>query len=230
MQITRTLRFECEDLWTDSTTTVSGTSEFLALLNYLPNNFSHDATLWFRPDSSSIVATEHFFVPYADTFSIRLQYGRGTLFANFDVLLDSETVGRLSGFDTILYTNDSLSLGTKYLPLGEHTLAFRYTGHDARTTDSILWADYIQLDPTDQYVDSVVPMSIADTSSKMAIYPDPAISSITVTSFTGSLFIIDPLGRSYVVPRNGNMLDISSLPTGVYFVSDGVSRAKFVKE
>ncbi len=230
VQVTRTLRFECEDLWADSTTTVFGTSEFLPLLNYLPNNFSHDAALWFRPDSISHVATEHFFVPYADTFSVSFQYGRGTLFGNFDMILDSVTVAHLSGFDTMLYGNDSLSIGLKYLPVGEHTLAFRYTGHDARTTDSVLWADYIQLNPTDHYVDSSVPLSNADTSSNVVIYPDPAINSIIVLSEVGQLSILDPLGRSYAIKQTGNTLDISALPSGVYFVSDGHSRAKFVKE
>jgi Protein of unknown function (DUF2961) len=230
IQITRTLRFECEDLWTDSTSAVFGTSEFLPLLNYLPNNFSHDAALWFRPDSLSPIATEHFFVPYADTFSIGFQYGSGTMFANYDVILDSITVAHISGYDSILYTNDSLSLGVKYLPVGEHLLAFRYTSHDPRSTDSILWADYIQLNPTDQYVDSSVPMSNADTSLNLTIYPDPAINSIMAIAAVGPLSILDPLGRSYEVKQSGNALDISSLPSGVYFVSDGRSRAKFVKE
>jgi hypothetical protein len=32
------------------------------------------------------------------------------------------------------------------------------------------------------------------------------------------------------VPQNGSVLDISSLPAGVYFVSAGAAGAKFVKE
>ena len=54
--------------------------------------------------------------------------------------------------------------------------------------------------------------------------------SLNLVSPAGTISISDPLGRSYAVPRNGDALDISTLPSGVYFVSDGVSRAKFVKE
>jgi photosystem II stability/assembly factor-like uncharacterized protein len=66
--------------------------------------------------------------------------------------------------------------------------------------------------------------------STFAIYPNPATNEIQVTSSEGNISILDPLGRSYEVKQSGNTLDVSSLPSGVYFVSDGVSRAKFVKE
>ncbi len=66
--------------------------------------------------------------------------------------------------------------------------------------------------------------------SIFAIYPNPATNVLNLESPSGNISILDPLGRNYSVPRNGNTLDISSLPSGVYFVSDGVSRAKFVKE
>jgi hypothetical protein len=151
------------------------------------------------------------------------------MFANFDLLLDSAVIGHVSGFDTVIYRNDSLVLAVKFLPIGEHTLSFRYSGRDARATDSILWADYIQLTPTDRYVDSGVPI-LTDTVPAFSIYPNPAVNSITVTPSGNPIAIFDPLGRSYDVKQTGNSLDISTLPPGVYFVSDGVSRAKFVKE
>jgi hypothetical protein len=68
------------------------------------------------------------------------------------------------------------------------------------------------------------------STNTLSVFPNPATSSITVESTNGPVSILDPLGRNYVVPQSGNTLDISSLPTGVYFVSDGYSRAKFVKE
>ena len=67
-------------------------------------------------------------------------------------------------------------------------------------------------------------------SNTLSIFPNPAANSITVESVAGPISILDPLGRSYAVPMNGNALDVSSLPSGVYFVSDGVSRTKLVKE
>jgi photosystem II stability/assembly factor-like uncharacterized protein len=68
-----------------------------------------------------------------------------------------------------------------------------------------------------------------------SIEPNPAGSTIVIklsasTSAPIAYTLSDALGRSYAVPQSGNTLDVSSLPTGVYFVSDGVSRVKFVKE
>ena len=62
------------------------------------------------------------------------------------------------------------------------------------------------------------------------IYPNPATETVNITFSSVRLTIFDPLGRSYSVKRTGSTLDISSLPSGVYFISDGSSRAKFVKE
>jgi hypothetical protein len=62
------------------------------------------------------------------------------------------------------------------------------------------------------------------------IVPNPATGSIKVVGSSGPFTIFDPLGRIYRVPSAANTLDISSLPSGGYFVSDGLSRAKFVKE
>jgi hypothetical protein len=62
------------------------------------------------------------------------------------------------------------------------------------------------------------------------IYPNPATSILIFESSGGVISVLDPLGRSYEVKQSGNMLDVSALPTGVYFVSDGHSRAKFVKQ
>ena len=79
------------------------------------------------------------------------------------------------------------------------------------------------------------PSSVVDQTTIGAnvtyIYPNPARrNSITVDLEKGVLSILDPLGRSYEVKQSGNTLDVSALPSGVYFVSDGRSRAKFVKE
>ncbi len=63
-----------------------------------------------------------------------------------------------------------------------------------------------------------------------SIFPNPAANQIHITSSEGNISILDPLGRSYEVNQTGNTLDISALPSGVYFTSDGHSRAKFVKE
>jgi photosystem II stability/assembly factor-like uncharacterized protein len=70
----------------------------------------------------------------------------------------------------------------------------------------------------------------AAVPSGVGLFPNPASNILNVESSSGTLTISDPLGRNYAAPRTANTLDISSLPSGVYFVSDGFSRAKFVKE
>jgi hypothetical protein len=64
----------------------------------------------------------------------------------------------------------------------------------------------------------------------IGIKPNPATGFIKVEGSAGPFTIFDPLGRSYEASCTANTLDISSLHPGVYFVSDGRSRAKFVKE
>ncbi len=68
------------------------------------------------------------------------------------------------------------------------------------------------------------------TLHQATIYPNPASSILNFESSGGVISVLDPLGRSYAIRQTGNSLDVSSLPSGVYFISDGYSRAKFVKE
>jgi photosystem II stability/assembly factor-like uncharacterized protein len=82
---------------------------------------------------------------------------------------------------------------------------------------------YLELDP------SIVRSQIPSNDS-FSVFPNPCTNILNVDNFGTEITIADPLGRYYEVPRNGGTLDVSSLPAGVYFVSDGVSRAKFVKE
>ncbi len=74
-----------------------------------------------------------------------------------------------------------------------------------------------------------VPVSIVENSQEY-LYPNPAMNILNFVSSAVIISILDPLGRSYEVRRNGNVLDISLLPSGVYFLSDGHSRSKFIKE
>ncbi len=75
---------------------------------------------------------------------------------------------------------------------------------------------------------SVKPLT--SSAQQAFLYPNPAASILNVENAGGTITITDPLGRTFEVKQTGNTLDISSLPSGVYFVSDGHSRAKFVKE
>ena len=91
-----------------------------------------------------------------------------------------------------------------------------------------------------------IPSSVTPTANpqqNLTLYPNPATNVLNLVSPSGTISISDPLGREYSVfttPQpppiplrsigGGVTVDISTLPSGVYFVSDGVNRAKFVKE
>jgi photosystem II stability/assembly factor-like uncharacterized protein len=88
------------------------------------------------------------------------------------------------------------------------------------------------------------------TSTTLRVFPDPATSSITIESPSGPVAVYDPLGRKCLVrelttpqppPTSrivgdagsvgvGESMDVSGLPPGVYFVTDGTSHVKLVKE
>ena len=70
----------------------------------------------------------------------------------------------------------------------------------------------------------------AKSKEIFSLFPNPATNEIQITAANGAISILDPLGRSYEVKRNGNTIDVSALPPGVYFINDGHTRAKFVKE
>jgi photosystem II stability/assembly factor-like uncharacterized protein len=85
--------------------------------------------------------------------------------------------------------------------------------------------------PLSDFNQSGVAVSSATNSTNtISVFPNPATSSIMLLSANGPVSILDPLERTYEVPQSGNTLDISTLPSGAYFVSDGYSRAQFVKE
>jgi hypothetical protein len=73
-------------------------------------------------------------------------------------------------------------------------------------------------------------------SSKPQLYPNPATSSVTLTGVEAGriVHLLDMLGREVlrsIVPADGSLrLDVSSLPPGIYIVSDGNAYTKFIKE
>ncbi len=77
---------------------------------------------------------------------------------------------------------------------------------------------------------TVTEVPSSSINESISAFPNPATNIITISSSAGPFSILDPLGRSYEVKQSGNTLDVSALPSGVYFVSDGQTRAKFVKE
>jgi Secretion system C-terminal sorting domain len=68
-------------------------------------------------------------------------------------------------------------------------------------------------------------------SSNIQIYPNPASSMLHVVSSYSDITITDLLGRTWLHRIDGSRdLDVSELPQGVYYISDGTSQTQFVKE
>ncbi len=67
-------------------------------------------------------------------------------------------------------------------------------------------------------------------------YPNPASFTIAITSSEAgsTVHVLDILGREVlhgVMPASGSLvLDVSALPSGLYYITDGSVRSKFVKE
>ncbi len=102
------------------------------------------------------------------------------------------------------------------------------------TVNTIVWFHYDDIgDGIDITVISAAPSDVSwlpNTNSNLFVFPNPAKDFITTSSISENLSILDQLGRSYTVHCTGDSFDISSLPSGIYFVNDGVLRSKFVKE
>ncbi len=71
-------------------------------------------------------------------------------------------------------------------------------------------------------------------SANLRAFPNPASGELQIMGAqTGEIHLFDLMGRermSGTTDGSGTTLDVSTLPSGMYFVSDGFSKVKFVKE
>ncbi len=105
-----------------------------------------------------------------------------------------------------------------------------YAGHGVTFAGMDTGDDYGSLWEEIWPQSGVAEQPAAAGSQVLRIFPNPASNSITVEPAAGLVTIYDPLGRVYKIPVHGGTLDISSLPAGVYYVSEGSERTKFIKE
>jgi len=62
------------------------------------------------------------------------------------------------------------------------------------------------------------------------VYPNPTSGILHIEGFTKAVRIRDALGRIYSLTAIGNTFNVSSLSAGIYFITDGISEASFVKQ
>ncbi len=92
--------------------------------------------------------------------------------------------------------------------------------------DSHIW--YYDADKS--IVDATTQIGVRVSLPYLVVYPNPTQTTISVNGSTLSFNIVDPLGRLYSCPQRNGTVDVSGLPPGIYFVSDGYVSGKFVKE
>jgi hypothetical protein len=64
----------------------------------------------------------------------------------------------------------------------------------------------------------------------LKVYPNPATNTLHIEGSRGPFTIVDEFGERYSLTFKNGMLDVSSLPAGVYYITDDRNRARFVKE
>jgi photosystem II stability/assembly factor-like uncharacterized protein len=79
------------------------------------------------------------------------------------------------------------------------------------------------------------PSNVVNALSKpsaelIAVYPNPATNELTVTGAKGRPYVVDVLGRAYACTWQSGKLNIAGLHSGVFYVTDGISHARFIKQ
>jgi hypothetical protein len=69
-----------------------------------------------------------------------------------------------------------------------------------------------------------------EKASPLRVYPNPASTVLHVEGSVGPLSVLDEFGQTYPAQMMDGALDVSSLSPGVYFVTDGKRKTRFVKE
>ena len=129
--------------------------------------------------------------------------------------------GHSWAIDSTTFIVDSMILQMKWLD-GRHGWISSLNYSDTETFST--W--YYDAD-----ANASVPTVVGVKFATIRVYPNPASTMLYVDPVDPNVVLYDPLGRSYHLPLNGNMIDISSLPSGVYYIYDGIAvRAKFMKE
>jgi photosystem II stability/assembly factor-like uncharacterized protein len=151
-------------------------------------------------------------------------------------------------------TRYSISISTSGYPNATDTLIVRDTNVMATSYHLINLADtspggqtgrqyYIRLQAFSKSNQSNIamrafivhqPSNVVSASSKasapvIAVYPNPATNELAVTGAKGRPYVVDVLGRSYACTWQSGKLNIAGLHSGVFYVTDGISHARFIK-
>jgi|GEM_PF-3581612 len=129
--------------------------------------------------------------------------------------------------DTMIYSSDTTEVETDAIAVTTSGNAIAILG----LSPSVIGTELMVGEPSNDVVKDSSPFELS-----LVVYPNPASQTISIESLESGkqAHVLDVLGREVLcgtVPAAGPLtLDVSSLPAGLYYVSDCRSRAKFVKE
>jgi hypothetical protein len=165
----------------------------------------------------------------------------------YDVLMLSDTVGFAVGQHLAIYsTNDGWKTSVRdTVPLMSGDAGDLTLFHIAKFGNTIYAVGQENIYKLDLNSNPLAAVRVLANSSQpnlsVTVNPNPASTFVTVDVLGApisegpqTLKVIDILAREVlrgVIPADGPLkLDVSSLPSGLYFVTDGDWRAKFAKE
>jgi photosystem II stability/assembly factor-like uncharacterized protein len=136
--------------------------------------------------------------------------------------------------DTLIFTDTNFTAGYHvFFGYNAYGIALNSKGD---LIGAFNWSDLFSSLIIGESTVASVNSSTSTSNNQAQIYPNPATETVTITSLEagGTMHLLDILGREVlqaITPASGSLtLDVSSLPSGLYYISDGIARAKFVKE
>jgi hypothetical protein len=244
-QVSRTLRYEFEDLYPPYYQTNHAWPGYLGYIG--DTTFSQRNTGYFGANSDGQGLGFRFTVPVSDTFDVSYFHGKGRRYGNFDVLIDSVLSAKFVGYyDTNYYYETVRSpkiLGNRiYLAKGKHTIEFVCTGTHPTSTEYLLDIDNMILTPSTAYrpfpPDTTLDTPIVTDGQKGIVvqtYPNPVTNGTLMLKFSSGdgapmnatvvMRICDVLGSErqvetfYIPDRNMETrgITVSGLVPGTYF-------------
>jgi hypothetical protein len=98
-----------------------------------------------------------------------------------------------------------------------------------RSFDSSQWWLILKSTNGGGTIESDASVKEKGTAENFYLFPNPAQDYLFLPS-SSDVLLRDAVGRSYRFSKQDGPLDVSHLPSGVYYISDGQRRARFVKE
>ncbi len=131
-----------------------------------------------------------------------------------------------------LTTNDTnwIGVGSASMNNAVDVFAVSSTNLFAGTAGNGVWRRPL----SDFNLSGVAESAVMNSARSLRVFPNPESGELHIIgSEPGTVHLFDLLGRERMdalLVANSATLDVSSLPPGMYFVSDGNSQSKFVKQ